>query len=82
MPVRSAPEGLVSTDSETTSEFPDRQHIDLSRDPTPGHPDHALPDDAEAPHPLVDLSRDPTPGQPDHALPEDDSEDDSAGNGG
>ena len=61
----------MSTDSDTSAAFPDRQHIDLDRDPTPGVPDHALPDDADAPHPLVDLSRDPTPGVPDHALPED-----------
>jgi len=64
-------EGLVSTDSETTAGFPDRKYIDLSRDPTPGVPDHALPDDADGPHPLVDLSRDPTPGKPDHAMPDD-----------
>lgn len=50
---------------------PGQEHVDLSRDPTPGEPDHALPDDAKGPHPLVDLSRDPTPGHPDHALPDD-----------
>jgi hypothetical protein len=33
---------------------------------------HALPDDADGPHPLVDLSRDPTPGKADHAKPDDD----------
>jgi len=44
--------------------------IDLSRDPTPGVPDHAAPDDA-GDRPLIDLSRDPTPGVPDHAAPED-----------
>lgn|GEM_PF-6935841 len=60
----------MSSTSESGSGFPDRRHIDLSRDPTPGVPDHALPDDATGPHPLVDLSRDPTPGVPDHAMPE------------
>lgn len=50
--------------------FPDRSLIDLSRDPTPGVPDHAAPDDA-GDRPLIDLSRDPTPGVPDHAAPED-----------
>ncbi|MFC0116018.1 hypothetical protein [Kibdelosporangium aridum] len=33
-------------------------------------PSHALPDDAEGPHPLVDLSRDPHPGIADHAKPD------------
>ncbi len=50
--------------------FPDRRFIDLSRDPTPGVPNHAAEPGAE-PHPLIDLSRDPTPGVPFHALPED-----------
>ena len=50
--------------------FPDRSLIDLSRDPTPGVPDHAAPDDA-GDRPLIDLSRDPTPGVPDHAAPDD-----------
>ncbi|MCW2632625.1 MAG: hypothetical protein JWR88_1587 [Pseudonocardia sp.] len=50
--------------------FPDRRYIDLSRDPTPGVPDHAAEPGAE-PDPLIDLSRDPTPGVPFHALPED-----------
>jgi hypothetical protein len=44
--------------------------IDLSRDPTPGVPDHAAPDDA-GDRPFIDLSRDPTPGVPDHAAPDD-----------
>ncbi|WP_156914804.1 hypothetical protein [Thermocrispum municipale] len=47
-----------------------REHIDLTRDPTPGVPDHALPEGAE-PSPLIDLSRDPNPGVADHALPDD-----------
>nr|WP_157527789.1 hypothetical protein [Kibdelosporangium sp. MJ126-NF4]CEL16357.1 hypothetical protein [Kibdelosporangium sp. MJ126-NF4]CTQ94281.1 hypothetical protein [Kibdelosporangium sp. MJ126-NF4] len=34
-------------------------------------PSHALPDDADGPHPLVDLSRDPHPGVADHAKPDD-----------
>lgn len=45
-----------------------REHIDVSRDPTPGVAGHALPDGAE---PMVDLSRDPNPGKADHALPDD-----------
>jgi hypothetical protein len=32
---------------------------------------HALPDDADGPHPLIDLSRDPNPGKADHAKPDD-----------
>lgn len=52
--------------------FPDRRHIDLSRDPTPGVPDHAAEEGAPL-HPLIDLTRDPTPGVADHALPEDDA---------
>jgi len=47
-----------------------REHIDLTRAPTPGVPDHALPEGAE-PSPLIDLSRDPNPGVADHALPDD-----------
>jgi hypothetical protein len=35
-------------------------------------PSHALPDDADGPHPLVDLSRDPRPGVADHAKPDED----------
>ena len=54
--------------------FPDRSLIDLSRDPTPGEPDHLAPDDS-GDRPLVDLSRDPTPGVPDHAAPDDDEGD-------
>jgi hypothetical protein len=53
--------------------FPDRRLIDLSRDPTPGVPDHAAPDDV-GDRPLIDLSRDPTPGVPDHAAPDDDDD--------
>jgi hypothetical protein len=57
--------------SEEPREFiPDRSKIDLSRDPTPGVPDHLAPDDAED-RPFIDLSRDPTPGRPSHAAPED-----------
>jgi hypothetical protein len=48
----------------------ERPHIDLSRDPTPGVPDHAAPEDSDM-HPLIDLSRDPNPGVADHAKPED-----------
>lgn len=59
-----------SDDAEDAGGFPDRRHIDLSRDPTPGVPDHAAPDDA-GDRPLIDLSRDPTPGVPDHAAPDD-----------
>jgi hypothetical protein len=50
--------------------FPDRSLIDLSRDPTPGEPDHLASDDV-GDRPLIDLSRDPTPGVPDHAAPDD-----------
>lgn len=58
--------------SEETREFtPDRSKIDLSRDPTPGKPDHLAPDDA-GDRPFIDLSRDPNPGKPAHAAPEDD----------
>jgi hypothetical protein len=49
---------------------PERELIDLSRDPTPGVPDHAAPEGAGV-HPLIDLSRDPNPGVPDHAKPDD-----------
>lgn len=60
--------------SEEPREFvPDRSKIDLSRDPTPGVPDHLAPDDA-GDRPFIDLSRDPTPGRPNHAAPEDDEE--------
>jgi hypothetical protein len=48
---------------------PDRSRIDVSRDPTPGVPDHLRPDDEE---PSFDISRDPTPGVPDHATPDND----------
>jgi hypothetical protein len=48
-----------------------REHIDLSRDPTPGVADHAAAEGAEL-DPLIDLSRDPNPGVADHAAPEDD----------
>ena len=54
--------------------FPDRSLIDLSRDPTPGEPDHLAPDDS-GDRPLIDLSRDPTPGVPDHAAPDEDEGD-------
>ncbi|MCE7009440.1 hypothetical protein LWC34_42495 [Kibdelosporangium philippinense] len=37
---------------------------------TQRRPSHALPDDAEGPHPLIDLSRDPHPGVADHAKPD------------
>ncbi|MFL6127443.1 MAG: hypothetical protein ACJ73E_00060 [Mycobacteriales bacterium] len=61
--------------------FPDRSLIDLSRDPTPGEPDHLAPDDA-GDRPLIDLSRDPTPGVPDHAVPDDeDGSDDGKADG-
>lgn len=60
--------------TEQSPGFPDRRHIDLSRDPTPGVPDHAAADGAPL-HPLIDLSRDPTPGKPDHALPDDEDGD-------
>jgi hypothetical protein len=42
-------------------------HVDPSDDPNPGVADHALPDDAEGPHPLADPANDPTPGVPGHA---------------
>jgi hypothetical protein len=66
-------EDPVSSDDTPDTEspgFPDRRFIDLSRDPTPGVPDHAAPDDA-GDRPFIDLSRDPTPGVPDHAAPDD-----------
>lgn len=50
-----------------------REHIDLSRDPNPGVPNHAAPEGAER-SPLIDLSRDPNPGVPNHARPDDDEE--------
>jgi hypothetical protein len=54
---------------------PDRTRIDVSRDPTPGVPDHLRPDDEE---PGFDVGRDPTPGVPDHAAPDEDAPDDDA----
>lgn len=60
----------MADEQETGSGFPDRSKIDLSRDPTPGEPDHLAPDDA-GDRPLIDLSRDPTPGVPDHLAPDD-----------
>lgn len=65
-----APDSPVGESDEESPGFPDRRFIDLSRDPTPGVPDHAAEPGAE-PDPLIDLSRDPTPGVPFHALPED-----------
>lgn len=62
--------------TDETPGFPDRRHIDLSRDPTPGVPGHAAEEGAPL-HPLIDLSRDPTPGVPDHALPDDEPEPDA-----
>lgn len=65
--------GLVSAEQDGQDDspgFPDRRYIDLSRDPTPGVPDHLAPDDA-GDRPFIDLSRDPTPGKPDHAAPDD-----------
>ncbi len=47
----------------------ERPVIDLSRDPNPGKPDHAKPEDSDV-DPLIDLSRDPNPGKPDHAKPD------------
>ena len=63
--------GAHDADSEKTTGFtPDRSLIDLSRDPTPGAPDHAAPDDA-GDRPFIDLSRDPNPGVPNPAAPDD-----------
>ncbi len=62
---------MMADKQDTTPGFPDRRHIDLSRDPTPGVADHAAAEGAPL-HPLIDLSRDPTPGVADHALPDDD----------
>jgi hypothetical protein len=60
--------------SDQPREFtPDRSKIDLSRDPTPGVPDHLAPDDA-GDRPFIDLSRDPTPGRPSHAAPDEDDD--------
>jgi len=56
---------------------PDRSRIDVSRDPTPGVPDHLRADDDE---PTFDVSRDPTPGVADHAAPDDGP--DEGGEGG
>jgi len=53
---------------------PDRSRIDVSRDPTPGVPDHLRPDDEE---PGFDVGRDPTPGVPDHAAQDEDAADDA-----
>ena len=64
----------VTRVSDNEREFtPDRSHIDPSRDPNPGVPDHAAPDDA-GDRPFIDLSRDPTPGRADHAAPDDEDE--------
>ena len=63
--------GAHHADEEDHAGFtPDRSLIDLSRDPTPGVPDHAAPDDV-GDRPLIDLSRDPNPGVPNHAAPDD-----------
>jgi len=71
-----APAATVRGVTEQEREFtPDRTHIDLSRDPNPGKPDHLAPDDAGE-RPFIDLSRDPTPGKPDHAAPDDDEDED------
>jgi hypothetical protein len=45
----------------------EKYQVDPSGDPNPGVPDHALPDDADGPHPLADPANDPTPGVPGHA---------------
>ena len=45
----------------------EKYHVDPSGDPNPGVPNHALPDDADGPHPLADPANDPTPGVPGHA---------------
>jgi hypothetical protein len=74
------PDGGGTTNGEERG-FPDRSLIDLSRDPTPGAPDHAAPDDA-GDRPLIDLSRDPTPGVPDHAAPDEDEDEDEEQAGG
>lgn len=44
--------------------------VDPAGDPHPGVPDHALPDDADGPHPLADPAKHPTPGVPRHAKDE------------
>ena len=44
---------------------------DQDKPTTQGRGNHALPDDADGPHPLIDLSRDPNPGKADHAKPDD-----------
>ncbi|MBI1759541.1 MAG: hypothetical protein HYR62_10010 [Actinobacteria bacterium] len=61
-----SPEGGV----EEEPGFPDRRLIDLSRDPTPGVPDHLAPDDVGE-RPLIDMSRDPTSGVGNHRAPDD-----------
>ncbi|MDT5242649.1 MAG: hypothetical protein QOD36_25, partial [Mycobacterium sp.] len=50
----------------------EKYEVDPSGDPTPGVPGHALPDDANEPHPLADPANDPTPGVPGHAKPDED----------
>jgi len=67
--------GAGPAESTGSRGFPDRSLIDLSRDPTPGEPDHLAPDDS-GDRPLIDLSRDPTPGVPDHAAPDEDDKGD------
>lgn len=67
-----APTDSPAGDAETDDPgFPDRRFIDLSRDPTPGVPDHAAEPGAE-PDPLIDLPSDAAPQAPKHALPDDD----------
>lgn len=60
----------AASTGEESPGFPDRRFIDLSRDPTPGVPDHAAPDDA-GDRPFIDLSRNPSSGTPRHAAPDD-----------
>jgi hypothetical protein len=45
----------------------EKSEAEASGDPNPGVANHALPDDAEGPHPLADPANDPTPGVPGHA---------------
>ena len=48
--------------------MPDEKfQVDPANDPTPGVPGHALPDDANEPHPLANPANDPTPGVAGHA---------------
>jgi hypothetical protein len=63
--------GVPEEDTEGTPGFPDRRLIDLSRDPTPGAPDHLAPDDAED-RPFIDLPRHPSSGGGHHRAPDDD----------